>query len=85
MAQPAPDGGLYIKFDERPHRMVITQDSEKRYVASGWELPGKAAFEAALARLDEAKVGWELGDEYLLWSEVLGPLAEDLTAMILDN
>ncbi|QEA38282.1 hypothetical protein FGL86_03800 [Pistricoccus aurantiacus] len=39
MAQPAPDGSLYIKFDERPHRMVITQDSDKRYVASGWDLP----------------------------------------------
>ncbi len=65
MAQPAPDGSLYIKFDERPHRMVITEGSEKRYVASGWELAGKAAFEAALSKLDEAQVGWELADEAL--------------------
>mgnify|MGYP002760082072 FL=1 len=46
---PAPAGGLYVKMDERPFRMLIVEGSEARYVASGWELASEQAFTAALA------------------------------------
>lgn len=63
MVGPAPEGGLYVKMDDRPYRMLVVEGSERRYVASGWELASEAAFQAALERLDEVGVGYELGDE----------------------
>lgn len=59
---PAPSGGLYVKMDERPFRMLILEGSENRYIASGWELASKAAFDAALKKLTEHQVPWELAD-----------------------
>lgn len=58
---PAPAGGLYVKMDERPFRMLIVEGSEARYVASGWELASEQAFTAALAHLDEQGVEWQAG------------------------
>lgn len=58
---PAPAGGLYVKMDERPFRMLIVEGSEARYVASGWELASEQAFTAALAHLDEQGVAWQAG------------------------
>ncbi|MFK0089140.1 VOC family protein [Pseudomonas sp. NPDC090755] len=59
--QPAPLGGLYVKMDERPFRMLIVEGSEPRYLASGWELASQQAFEAALAHLDALGVAWQRG------------------------
>ncbi len=56
---PAPAGGLYVKMDERPFRMLIVEGSEARYVASGWALASEQAFTAALAHLDEQGVEWQ--------------------------
>lgn len=58
----APGGGLYIKMDERPYRMLIIEGQEKRYFASGWELPDEPAFKAALAHLEAKEVAYELAD-----------------------
>ncbi|MDF2488680.1 MAG: biphenyl 2,3-dioxygenase [Pseudomonas sp.] len=58
---PAPAGGLYVKMDERPFRMLIVEGSEPRYLASGWELASQAAFETALAHLDACGVEWQAG------------------------
>lgn len=59
--RPAPAGGLYVKMDERPFRMLIVEGSEARYVASGWELASEQAFTAALAHLDGQCVEWQAG------------------------
>ncbi|GGU76097.1 iron-dependent extradiol dioxygenase [Pseudomonas laurentiana] len=58
---PAPGGGLYVKMDERPFRMLIVEGSEARYLASGWELASEQAFSEALHHLTQAGVEWELG------------------------
>lgn len=60
MTAPAPGGGLYVKMDERPFRMLVLEGSQRRYVASGWELAGEAAFKDALATLGNAGIGYEL-------------------------
>ncbi|MFK8331026.1 VOC family protein [Pseudomonas sp. BJa5] len=59
--QPAPQGGLYVKMDERPFRMLIVEGSEPRYLASGWELASQQAFDAALAHLDALGIEWQRG------------------------
>ena len=61
MVTPAPTGGLYVKMDERPFRMLIVPGDEARYVASGWELGNEAAFNAAIATLNQADVSWRQG------------------------
>ncbi|WP_432470202.1 VOC family protein [Amphritea sp. HPY] len=65
MTSPAPGGGLYIKMDERPFRMLIVEGAEKRYLASGWELASQESFAAATAELDERNIAWEAGDAEL--------------------
>ncbi|NNA01176.1 VOC family protein [Pseudomonas lundensis] len=61
MVTPSPSGGLYVKMDERPFRMLIVPGDEARYVASGWELGNEAAFNAAIATLNQADVSWRQG------------------------
>ncbi|OZY37127.1 biphenyl 2,3-dioxygenase [Pseudomonas lundensis] len=61
MVTPAPTGGLYVKMDERPFRMLIVPGDEARYMASGWELGNEAAFNAAIATLNQADVSWRQG------------------------
>ena len=58
---PAPGGGLYVKMDERPFRMLIVEGSEARYLASGWELANETAFKAALEHLSAAGIEWQPG------------------------
>lgn len=62
MTVPAPDGSLYVKFDERQFRIVVSPGARNRYVASGWEVADAAAFEAALAVLEQAGVAVEIAD-----------------------
>ena len=61
MVAPAPSGGLYVKMDERPFRMLIVAGGESRYLASGWELPNEAAFNDAIDTLNQADVSWRPG------------------------
>jgi len=65
MTSSTPEGGFYIKMDERPYRMLIERGTDKRYIASGWELSGAAAFADAKQSLLEKNVAFEQGDQAL--------------------
>lgn len=62
MTSPTDEGGLYVKMDERPYRMLITVGDEKRYVASGWELANQGAFNEAKQSLQDKSVSFEVAD-----------------------
>ncbi len=57
----APDGGLYVKLDERRFRMAVVSGSANRYLASGWEVANAADFAAAVAAIEKAGVTVEAG------------------------
>lgn len=57
----APEGGLYVKLDERRFRMAVVAGSENRYLASGWEVANAADFAAAVAAIEKAGVKVEVG------------------------
>lgn len=52
-----PDGGLYLKMDERRFRIAVIKGEQDRYHASGWEVRDETAFAAAVAALRKAGVG----------------------------
>jgi len=56
MATDAPDGGAFVKFDERPYRYLVVRGEADRYLASGWEVGDYEAFEAARGLLRAAGV-----------------------------
>lgn len=43
----APDGGLWLKMDQRHHRYLIIPHDCDRVLASGWEVTDRATFDAA--------------------------------------
>lgn len=59
----APDGGLYLKMDERDHRILVLAGGADRYVASGWEVADAAAFDAAISALNGAGVATTAGSD----------------------
>lgn len=59
---PAPNGGLFLKIDERDYRIAIVPGTENRYVASGWELPDSASFDATVKAVQAAGVEVVQGD-----------------------
>lgn len=63
MTHSAPDGGLYVRMDERQFRFAVQPGQRDAYVASGWEVASQAAFEDALRVLREAQVDVTLEDE----------------------
>ncbi|GAB2845845.1 VOC family protein [Pseudoduganella ginsengisoli] len=62
MASDAPDGGLALKMDERVSRIHIVNGEQDRYLASGWELAGEQAFQAAQDSLRKRGVPYQLAD-----------------------
>lgn len=54
MSVGAPDGGLYLKMDERPFRFLVRQADADGYAASGWEVLNETAFLGALQDLEQA-------------------------------
>lgn len=62
MTAPSPDGGLYVRMDERQFRFAVQLGSRDAYVVSGWEVSGRTDFEDALRVLREAGVVVVLGD-----------------------
>ena len=52
----APDGGLYLKMDERKFRIAIVKGAADRYVASGWEAADAKSFDEAVAAVKKAGV-----------------------------
>lgn len=63
MAKPAPDGGLYLKMDERPFRFLIQHAETEGYAASAWEVLNAEAFAYALRVLAKAGVEAVMGNE----------------------
>ena len=62
MTAESPDGGLYVRMDERQFRFAVQSGTRDAYVVSGWEVTGPADFEAALVVLKEAGVAVDMGD-----------------------
>jgi len=61
----APEGGLYLKLDERKYRIAIVKGAEDRYLASGWEVANETAFDAVAAALKKAGVATTKGSDAL--------------------
>lgn len=59
----APEGGLYLKMDERKYRIAVVKGQSDRYHASGWEVRDEAAFHAAVEALKQAGVAVTPGGE----------------------
>lgn len=51
-----PSGALYLKMDERNFRIAVVKGGADRYVASGWEVADKKAFDEAVAAVKKAGV-----------------------------
>ncbi|MGV8805901.1 MAG: VOC family protein [Polaromonas sp.] len=62
MTAPAPDGGLYVRMDERQFRFAVQPGARDAYVVSGWEVTGRADFDHALQVLRDAGVEVVMGD-----------------------
>jgi len=56
MVAEAPEGGVYLKIDERPFRIAVNRGSADCYVASGWEVADQPAFEAGVKELERSGV-----------------------------
>ena len=55
---------LYLRMDEKSFRFHITLGDSKRFLAAGFSLADKAAFDDAKSELDQANIDYEdLGDE----------------------
>jgi len=65
MTSAAPDGGLYVKTDERRFRIQVLKGAEDRYIASGWEVASEADFKSTVEDLKKAGVAVEPGTEAL--------------------
>jgi 3,4-dihydroxy-9,10-secoandrosta-1,3,5(10)-triene-9,17-dione 4,5-dioxygenase len=61
----APDGGLYLKMDERAYRIAVQRGPENRYRASGWQLADEDAFESAAEFLQRSGTAFERGSSEL--------------------
>ncbi|HUR41639.1 MAG TPA: VOC family protein [Verrucomicrobiae bacterium] len=52
----APNGGLYLKIDEREFRAHIVRGQQDRYGSSGWDVASERDFDHAVAALKQAGV-----------------------------
>lgn len=55
----APDGGLYLKLDERAYRIAVVPGAADRYVASGWEVANAKDFSETVDLIQKAGVAVE--------------------------
>lgn len=65
MTLPGPDGGLFVKIDERAYRMAVVKGSADRYVTSGWEVANAKDFADTVATIEKAGVAVEPGSAEL--------------------
>ncbi|HEY1967264.1 MAG TPA: VOC family protein [Pseudonocardia sp.] len=56
------DGTLYLRADERRHRLAIHPGEDSRIRYAGWEVADEAGLTEMIARLDGAGVSWTGGD-----------------------
>lgn len=61
----APDGGLYLKLDERDYRIAVVSGPEDRFLACGWEVADAAALDAARAAVEAGGISVEPAAEPL--------------------
>jgi len=62
MTTASPDGGLYVRMDERQFRFAIQAGARDAYAVSGWEVSCQADFAHALTVLEQAGVEVVLGN-----------------------
>jgi 3,4-dihydroxy-9,10-secoandrosta-1,3,5(10)-triene-9,17-dione 4,5-dioxygenase len=55
MVSEEADGGVRLKIDDRPFRILALKGARDRYVASGWEVAHEQAFEEAITQLEVAQ------------------------------
>lgn len=53
---PAPNGGLYLKIDEREFRAQVVKGQADRYWSSGWDVGSERDFDHAVNALKQAGV-----------------------------
>lgn len=56
-----PDGALYLKMDDRHFRYAVVPHNSDRYLATGWEMANKPAFDEAEAKLKAKGIDFERG------------------------
>lgn len=61
LAEPGHDGTVYLRMDDRHHRIAIRPGATDRLMYIGWELRGAADFSAAAEELRGKKVDVALG------------------------
>jgi len=61
LADPGPDGTVYLRMDDRHHRIAIHPGAENRLAYIGWELRDRKAFRDAITELDTKGYPYELG------------------------
>ena len=59
----APEGGLYLKMDERNFRLAIVKGAADRYLASGWEVADRKAFEEVVGTVRKSGAAITAGSE----------------------
>jgi hypothetical protein len=59
------DGSVYLKMDDRQHRIAIHPHSDDGLAYMGWELRDLAAFDDAIAHLERCGVRVDMGDDAL--------------------
>jgi len=67
MATPAPDreDALHLRIDDRPVRIRVEQSDTDAFLAAGWELADRAAFDEAVDGLKAAGVEVKIGSAEL--------------------
>lgn len=71
MSSEAPNGGVYVKTDDRRFRIQVIKGGEDRYIASGWEVASEADFNDTIATLKKAGVAVEPGTDALRQSRMV--------------
>jgi len=67
MATPAPgaDNAIQLRTDDRPLRIRVEEQDSENFVAAGWELANRAAFEEAVEALEREGIDVETGSDEL--------------------
>src|SRR3546814_14482725 len=75
MQAVAQGSGLFLKMDERDFRISVVKGESDRYLASGWQLPDRTAFDATVAALQGAGVAVNAGASALAASRKVEAIA----------
>lgn len=60
LADPGTDGTVYLRMDDRHHRIAVHPGDEHKLAYIGWELRDRDAFREAMAELDTKGYPYEL-------------------------